>query len=149
MLYDNKDDVFVFCFDCIVDTSSVADCCFSTLDEAEEFCTDNYFVTADSWVYIADPQEGCQDDYILPTRVKNRESGNPQWGNFEVYLDGKWIEKYPVDKEAGFGGMTVMERLYESGLITEFDKAKKTDKQKAIKILEVLQVDKLSITKIV
>ena len=42
-----------------------------------------------------------------------------------------------------------MERLYESGLIIEFDTAKKTDKQKAIKILEVLQVDKTSILKIV
>ena len=80
---------------------------------------------------------------------QNRESGNPQWGNFEVYLDGKWIDKYPVDKESSFGGMTVLERLYESGLIIEFDTAKKTDKQKAIKILEVLQVDKTSILKIV
>ena len=149
MLFDNGENVYVFCFDSIVDTSSIADYCFSTLDEAEEYCADNYSTINENWVYIANPQAGCQDDCILPTRVKNRESGNPQSGNFEVYIKGKWLDKYPVYKEASFSGMTVMERLYESGLITEFDNAKKKDKQKAIKILEVLQVDKPSILKIV
>lgn len=48
----------------------------------------------------------------------------------------------------GLGGMTVNERLYISGLLNEFDKAIKNDKGKARKILELLQVDKASIDKI-
>jgi hypothetical protein len=45
-------------------------------------------------------------------------------------------------------GMTVNERLYASGLMNEFDKSKNHDKVKAAYILELLQVDKPSIDKI-
>jgi hypothetical protein len=48
----------------------------------------------------------------------------------------------------GLEGMTVNERLYVSGLMDEFDKTKKHDKVKAAYILEMLQVDKPSIDKI-
>ena len=54
-----------------------------------------------------------------------------------------------IKQVEGLGGMTVNERLFVSGLINEFDKALKTDKTKAKKILELLQVDKQSIGKIV
>jgi hypothetical protein len=53
-----------------------------------------------------------------------------------------------VRQVEGLGGMTVNERLYVSGLMDEFDKSKINDKHKAAYILEVLQVDKPSIDKI-
>jgi hypothetical protein len=53
-----------------------------------------------------------------------------------------------VRQVEGLGGMTVNERLYVSGLMNEFDKSKKKDKDKAAFILESLQVDKPSIDKI-
>ena len=53
-----------------------------------------------------------------------------------------------VRQVEGIGGMTVNERLYVSGLWDEFEKAKINDKTKAEYILEVLQVDKPSIEKI-
>jgi hypothetical protein len=53
-----------------------------------------------------------------------------------------------VRQVEGLGGMIVNERLFVSGLMNEFDKAKKNDKAKAAYILEVLQVDKPSIDKI-
>ena len=53
-----------------------------------------------------------------------------------------------VRQVEGLGGMTVNERLYVSGLMDEFDKSKKHDKVKAEYILELLQVDKPSIDKI-
>lgn len=53
-----------------------------------------------------------------------------------------------VRQVEGLGGMTVNERLYVSGLMNEFDKSKKHDKVKATYILELLQVDKPSIDKI-
>ncbi len=46
------------------------------------------------------------------------------------------------------GGMTVNERLYVSGLLGKFDKSKNHNKAKTAYILELIQVDKLSIDKI-
>jgi len=53
-----------------------------------------------------------------------------------------------VRQDEGLAGMTVNERLYVSGLMNEFDKSKMHDKIKAAYILELLQVDKPSIDKI-
>lgn len=54
-----------------------------------------------------------------------------------------------ISKVEGLGGMTVNERLYVCGLLDEFDKALLVDKDNAKKILELLDVDKTSIEKIV
>ena len=54
-----------------------------------------------------------------------------------------------INKIDGIGGMTVNERLYVTGLMKEFDKSLKSDKEKARRILELLHVDKPSIDKIV
>lgn len=53
-----------------------------------------------------------------------------------------------VSQVDGIGGMTVNEHLYMSGLWNEFEKAKNNDKKKAEYILQLLQVDKPSIDKI-
>jgi hypothetical protein len=47
-----------------------------------------------------------------------------------------------------YSGMTVNERLYESGLLEEFDIARDTNKRRAMEILQILRVDDLSIDKI-
>jgi hypothetical protein len=49
----------------------------------------------------------------------------------------------------GLSGMTVNERLYVSGLMDEFDKAKASDKRRAKEILRWLRVDEPSIEMIV
>jgi hypothetical protein len=49
----------------------------------------------------------------------------------------------------GLSGMTVNERLYVSGLMDEFDRAKKKDKTRAKEILRWLRVDEPSIDMIV
>lgn len=53
-----------------------------------------------------------------------------------------------VKQVDGLGGMTVNERLFASGLMDEFDTAKKHDHARARIILELLHVDKPSIDKI-
>ena len=53
-----------------------------------------------------------------------------------------------VNKVDGLGGMSVNERLYVSGLMDTFDKAKKNDKELARIILEAIRVDNESIEKI-
>jgi hypothetical protein len=54
-----------------------------------------------------------------------------------------------VKQVDGLGGMTVNERLFASGLMDEFDRVKETDKAKARRILELLQIDKPSIDKMI
>lgn len=53
-----------------------------------------------------------------------------------------------VKKMNGLGGMTVNERLFVTGLMDTFDKAKRKDKELARFILETIRVDKQSIDKI-
>lgn len=53
-----------------------------------------------------------------------------------------------VKKVDGLGGMTVNERLYLTGLMDTFDKAKNENKELASMILEAIRVDKQSIDKI-
>ena len=61
--------------------------------------------------------------------------------------DEKIIEA--INKVDGLGGMTVNERLYVTGLMNEFDKSLKSDKERAKRILELLQVDKVSVDAII
>ena len=53
--------------------------------------------------------------------------------------------KHKISLIENIGGMTINERLYVCGLNEVFEKSLKKDKMKAEKILEFLQVDKLSI----
>ena len=52
----------------------------------------NKFIGANTWHVIDDPLPGCQADCILPIRVKGRNTGNPEYGKYELLLDGVWIE---------------------------------------------------------
>ena len=56
--------------------------------------------------------------------------------------------KDAISKVEEFGGMTVNERLFVCGLMKEFDISLIKNKEKARKILELLQVDSLSIDQI-
>jgi len=68
------------------------------------------------------------------------------------YIYRKLIDKQTflrIQNIVGLSGMTVNERLWESGLMDEFDRAKKNDKMRAKEILRWLRVDESSIKKIV
>ena len=68
------------------------------------------------------------------------------------YIYNKLIDEQTlnsIQKIVGLSGMTVNERLWESGLMDEFDRAKKNDKTRAKEILRWLRVDEPSIGKIV
>jgi biofilm protein TabA len=138
MLYECLDGVYVFWYDCLQDTSSISDYLYETMEEAENFCKDEYEIDNDDWISIAEPVENCQHDFIFPTRVKGKENGNPEWGHFQTLVDGRWIEIKNLDKIQNFNGMTGNERLFVSGLLGEFDLAQQNDKAKAKKILSSL-----------
>jgi hypothetical protein len=149
MTYVSSDFVYLFCFDCVNDSPSIADYTFDTIDEAEDHCKETYNVDKDDWITISEPCQGCQDDFIMPTKVKGRENGTPHWGQFQTLLNGNWIDVSQSDKTINFDGMTGNERLFMSGLLDEFDKAKINDKQKAVKLLMAHGFDTDSINKIV
>ncbi|MEH2932734.1 hypothetical protein VSQ48_23145 [Candidatus Ventrimonas sp. KK005] len=48
------------------------------------------------WIMIKDPLPYCQHDSVLPIRVKGRETGHPQWGSYEIFSEGQWVEYNPT-----------------------------------------------------
>lgn len=149
MIYESSEGVFVFSYDCLEDSVSIFDFLHDTLDDAEDFCKAQFNLVSDDWILISDPLPTCQHDFILPTRVKGQENGNPEWGCFQKLVDDRWDDIDTLGKTQSFSGMTVNERLVLSGLISEFDKSKISDKLKAKQILLALQVDQLSIERII
>jgi len=134
MIYKSNLDVYIFGYDCVDDTSANWDNWYGSVAEAEEFCNDEYEISINDWIEITDPIEGCQHDFILPTKRQNKID------QFEFYLNGKWIEKFAIEKHNNFAGLTGNERLFISGLITEYNKAEEEDKNRASKILAALGV---------
>jgi biofilm protein TabA len=149
MIYDSPEGVFLFGYDCLQDTSAIWDSWYTVITDAEEFCSDTYQIDKDDWIVISDPCPECQHDFIAQIRIKGRNINNPQFGQLQKFEKGAWVDTLKFDKQQSFDGLTGNERLYVSGLITEFDNAKKNDKGKAIKILSALRFDKESINKIV
>ena len=149
IIYQSDEGVFLFGYDCLQDTSSKWDNWFMTVAEAEEYCRDIYKIEDDKWIYISDPLENCQHDFIMPTRVKGREIKKPEYGKFETLINSKWVDIDIKDKYYSLDGLTGNERLFVTGLIDEFDKAKKSDKSKARLILSALEFDEKSIERIV
>ncbi len=144
------DEVYVFCYDTWQDAASIGDYLYETLEDAEEYCRVEYNIKPSDWIDIADPQQGCQQDFILPTKVKGKEEGNPQWGCFQSLYNGKWMHVLTPNNRINntLCGTTGNERLFLSGLVEEFDIAIKRDKEKARKILKSLKFDDQSIGRI-
>jgi len=148
MIYKSDEGVYVFGFDDLADTSSKWDNLFDDLEEAFEFCQDTYNTDNANWINIEDPYTDCQHDWIERVRIKGKEEGRPQWDQFEQLINGRWTEIAKSEKVNSFGEMTGNERLFASGLLTEFKKSLTTDKPNAEKIVRALQCDEPSLKKI-
>lgn len=48
-------------------------------------------ISGTGWNVISDPGQGCQDDCILPIRVKGRNIGKPEWGKYELFDGNSWV----------------------------------------------------------
>ncbi len=148
MLCKAKEGVYLFGYYSLEDSSANWDHFFSTIEDANECCFEEYNINEEDWIIISDPPKHCQQDFIIPTMVKGREVGKPEYGYLHRKIDGKWIDYNLPDKCMTFDGLTGDERLLISGLIFEFEIALQNDKINAIKILTALKFDKPSIDKI-
>ena len=144
MIYENNSGVYLFGYDTILDCNALFDEWYEYLNDAEESCEREYNIKSEDWISISDPQDFCNIDYIMPVRIKGRDIGKPEFDCWEILLNGKW-QSFQPPYETNETGLTGNEKLFLSGLLEEFEQAKTYDKAKAIKILEALQFDKVSI----
>jgi len=149
MLCKEKGGVYLFGYYCLQDTSANWDHFFSTIEDANECCLEEYNINVEDWIIISDQPKHCQQDFIIPTMIKGRDIEKPEFGHSQSFIDGKWIDYISSDECMSFDGLTSNERLYVSGLISEFEIAVVNDKVNAVKILKALNFDKASIDKII
>ena len=65
-------------------------------DSIEELYEDwNDLIDDRGWIEIEDPLPFCQHDAFVPVRVKGRDTGKPEWGKYEILMDGGWFEYKP------------------------------------------------------
>ena len=92
LLCETDEGVYLFTYDRTQDAPATADYWFETVDDAMGYANSNYGVRKDSWSDVPDQIEGCQMDILAPVRVKGRDTGNPQWGQYEILQNGLWVE---------------------------------------------------------
>ncbi|QTL51195.1 MULTISPECIES: hypothetical protein [Priestia] len=95
MIVKIKDEVNMFLYDTLDDVPSIGDYSFETLQEAEDFFNKEFSKEKDSkasWIYVPNPIEECQEDIIKPVRIKAINTCTPQWGTYEEFVNGKWID---------------------------------------------------------
>lgn len=92
MIYSTKKYTYLFGFDQDADSGAIWDACCDSEEEALSICEEDYGVKPSEWKEIANPEPYCQHDWINPVRIKGRESGHPEFGKFEKFINGKWIE---------------------------------------------------------
>lgn len=148
MLCQTKVGIHLFGYYCLQDTSANWDHFFSTIEDANECCLEEYNINEEDWIIISDQPKHCQQDFIIPTMVKGRETGKPAFGHLQSFINGKWIDYTVSEQYMSFDGLTGTERLLISGLLSEFENAIINDKAKALKILVALNLDKSSIDRL-
>ncbi len=77
-------------------TSPEALCSSFDLHYAElEDALEDWAGEVEGWTELGDPLPGCQHDCPLPVRVKGRDRGAPQWGQYEILENGEWKDFTP------------------------------------------------------
>lgn len=94
MMYEVEERVCLFEY-CSPDAVQCSfDLCYGSL---EELCDEwDELIDEKGWIEIEDPLPDCQHDAFLPIRIKGRDTGIPEWGRFEILIDGNWVDYNPV-----------------------------------------------------
>ena len=88
MMCSGDEGVYVFLYDSPDAVFCSADVYYENEEDALTDWKDK--IGPDGWHTIDAPLPGCQQDCILPIRVKGRDIGKPQWGRYEILIDGEW-----------------------------------------------------------
>lgn len=89
MFCQAKGGVYLFGYHSLQDSSAHSDQFFCTMEDAIESCFEKYDVNEEDWIIIADQPKNCQRDFIIPTRIKGREVGNPVFGYLQQFFKGQ------------------------------------------------------------
>lgn len=89
-----KSGVFLFYY-CSQDAvqASFDEYCFDDIEGVLEDWNDE--IDERGWIDIDDPLPDCQQDALIPIRVKGRNEGAPQWGKLETLVNGEWVDYEP------------------------------------------------------
>ena len=90
MLYEMEDGIYLFEFFDPGAFFSSADLLYETPEDLYDEWNDR--IDEKGWIDMGDPLPGAQHDALYPLRVKGRDTGKPEWGKFEILIDGEWIE---------------------------------------------------------
>ncbi|MFU1859357.1 hypothetical protein ACK8HY_20320 [Sphingobacterium sp. NGMCC 1.201703] len=142
MLCQAEGGVYLFGYYSLQDSSADWDHFSYTMEDAMECCFEEYGVNREDWIIIEDQPKNCQQDFIIPTRIKGREDGNPAFGQLQQFIKGQWADYEIPAKCISFGGHTGDQRLLTTGLVFEYEKALIEDKEKAIKILTAVNFER-------
>ena len=93
MLYQSGDGLYLFAYSTPDAVQSFSDLVYDSLEDLYEDW--NGLIDARGWIDLEDPWPNCQHDAFIPLRVKGRSIGSPQWGKFEAFLGGRWVD-YPA-----------------------------------------------------
>ena len=93
MLCSDKDGTFVFLYT----APDAVRCSFDEWYPDEESAIEAWQESVDEngSQDIGDPMPHCQQDALLPIRVKGRDKGKPEWGCLEIYENGAWRDCVP------------------------------------------------------
>lgn len=149
MLCQAKGGVYLFGYYSLQDSSADWDHFFCTIEDAIECCFEEYGINEEDWIIIEDQPKNCQQDFIIPTRIKGREAGKPAFGQLQQFIKGQWVDYVIAEKCMSFDGLTGDQRLLITGLVFEYEKALVDDKAKTIKILTALNFERPSIDPII
>ncbi|MDR0560430.1 MAG: hypothetical protein LBG92_09675 [Prevotellaceae bacterium] len=147
MICKTQKGFYLFEFDTKLDCNNISELFYENLEDAEFHCIKKYDIKNEDWLSISNQEDFCNLDYIMPVKIKGRENRKPEFDNWEIFQNGKWQEFTPPYNE-NINAMTGNERLYRSGLLDEYEKALKTNKEKAKKILIGLEYDDNSVKQI-
>src|SRR4051794_11073903 len=75
IIYEWPEGVYLFLYDTVEDSSSVADYWFETLADAQAYADEAFGLTEQNWEIISDPLPGMQHDWEQPTRAIRHTDG--------------------------------------------------------------------------
>ena len=90
MLHQTKNEVLLYQYCSIDAIQCTFDVWYSDIESVYEEWNDE--IDEHGWIDIEEPLLDCQHDAFLPIRVKGRNVGKPQWGQFEILKEGQWVD---------------------------------------------------------